>query len=143
MAVVLLAYTTAAVDSNLHAGQLPDTPISLPRTQHALTCGHTTARPQFDWFHGWPLEALVSVAQRFLSSIPDVEPAVRDALGAHMAHAHTCVSEASAAYLKSARRYNYTTPKSYLELISLYKELLARKRRVRGGAQRLHPSASL
>jgi hypothetical protein len=39
-------------------------------------------------------------------------------------------SEASAAYLESYRRYNYTTPKSYLELISLYKDLLARKRRV-------------
>ena len=26
------------------------------------------------------------------------------------------------------RRYNYTTPKSYLELISLYKSLLAQKR---------------
>ena len=26
------------------------------------------------------------------------------------------------------RRYNYTTPKSYLELISLYKALLAQKR---------------
>ena len=31
-------------------------------------------------------------------------------------------------YLASARRYNYTTPKSYLELIQLYKELLVRKR---------------
>lgn len=39
-------------------------------------------------------------------------------------------SAASAAYLESFRRYNYTTPKSYLELISLYKDLLARKRRV-------------
>lgn len=26
------------------------------------------------------------------------------------------------------RRYNYTTPKSYLELISLYKQLLDKKR---------------
>lgn len=31
-------------------------------------------------------------------------------------------------FLESVRRYNYTTPKSYLELISLYKQLLARKR---------------
>ncbi len=31
-------------------------------------------------------------------------------------------------YLESVRRYNYTTPKSYLELISLYKGLLAQKR---------------
>lgn len=30
--------------------------------------------------------------------------------------------------MEGARRYNYTTPKSYLELISLYKSLLAQKR---------------
>ena len=33
-----------------------------------------------------------------------------------------------ARYLESVRRNNYTTPKSYLELISLYKSLLAQKR---------------
>lgn len=38
------------------------------------------------------------------------------------------VSEASQQYLETFRRYNYTTPKSYLELIALYKQLLARKR---------------
>ena len=31
-------------------------------------------------------------------------------------------------YLEVTRRYNYTTPKSYLELISLFKSLLASKR---------------
>ena len=31
------------------------------------------------------------------------------------------MSEASAFYLETYRRYNYTTPKSYLELIALYK----------------------
>ena len=36
------------------------------------------------------------------------------------------------------RRYNYTTPKSYLELISLYKSLLAQKRaELRGEKERL------
>lgn len=35
---------------------------------------------------------------------------------------------ASRRYFETARRYNYTTPKSYLELISLYKLLLAKQR---------------
>lgn len=74
----------------------------------------------------------MSVAQRFLSSVPDVPPPVLDQIGQHMARAHAAVSEASAGYLKAHRRYNYTTPKSYLELIALYKQLLERKRRVRG-----------
>ena len=38
------------------------------------------------------------------------------------------VNDASTAYLEEDRRYNYTTPKSYLELISLYKAMLGQKR---------------
>ncbi|KAA6419077.1 MAG: flagellar outer dynein arm heavy chain beta [Trebouxia sp. A1-2] len=82
----------------------------------------------FDWFHTWPAEALVSVATRFLVDIPAIEADTRENIAYHMAFAHQSVAEASRMYLESVRRYNYTTPKSYLELISLYKDLLARKR---------------
>ena len=44
------------------------------------------------------------------------------------AHSHMAVNDASNAYLEEDRRYNYTTPKSYLELISLYKDMLANRR---------------
>lgn len=44
-----------------------------------------------------------------------------------MAHAHTTVNLASRQYLISERRYNYTTPKSFLEQISLYSKLLKNK----------------
>lgn len=53
---------------------------------------------------------------------------VRENIAYHMAFAHQSVAEASKQYLESVRRYNYTTPKSYLELINLYKQLLGRKR---------------
>jgi dynein heavy chain, axonemal len=82
----------------------------------------------FDWFHGWPHEALVSVANRFLVEIPDIDDDVRSNMAAHMAYVHTEVTTASVQYRESVRRFCYTTPKSYLELISLYKTLLARKR---------------
>ena len=49
----------------------------------------------FDWFHGWPTEALISVAQRFLVSIPNIESSVRDNIAYHMAYAHESVTEAS------------------------------------------------
>lgn len=78
----------------------------------------------FDWFHGWPAEALVSVAQRFLADVPNVDESVREQIALHMAYAHMCVSEASVRFQEAYRRYNYTTPKSYLELIALYKMLL-------------------
>lgn len=44
-----------------------------------------------------------------------------------MAYAHTQVNTISRVYLQSDRRYNYTTPKSFLEQISLYSKLLRRK----------------
>lgn len=44
-----------------------------------------------------------------------------------MAYVHTSVNTISKAYLSNERRYNYTTPKSYLEQISLYAKLVNRK----------------
>lgn len=68
------------------------------------------------------------MAQRFLVDIPDMEDDVRVNIASHMAFVHTEVTSASVTYFQAARRYCYTTPKSYLELISLYKTLLAQKR---------------
>lgn len=44
-----------------------------------------------------------------------------------MAYAHTSVNTMSKHFLQNERRYNYTTPKSYLEQISLYAKLLKMK----------------
>lgn len=44
-----------------------------------------------------------------------------------MAYVHTSVNTMSKAYLSNERRYNYTTPKSYLEQISLYAKLINNK----------------
>lgn len=44
-----------------------------------------------------------------------------------MSFAHTSVNTMSRVYLQNERRYNYTTPKSYLEQISLYGKLLNQK----------------
>lgn len=44
-----------------------------------------------------------------------------------MAYVFSTVNETSQLYLASERRYNYTTPKSFLELISLYSKLLTNK----------------
>ena len=44
-----------------------------------------------------------------------------------MAHVHSSIDEANMKFLKQNRRYNYTTPKSFLELISFYKLILEEK----------------
>ncbi|XP_006880447.1 PREDICTED: dynein heavy chain 11, axonemal [Elephantulus edwardii] len=80
-----------------------------------------------DWFHEWPQEALVSVSRRFIEEIKGIEPLNREAISLFMAHVHTSVNEMSTRYYQNERRHNYTTPKSFLEQISLFKNLLEKK----------------
>lgn len=44
-----------------------------------------------------------------------------------MAYVLSSVNEISQAYLANEKRFNYTTPKSFLELIELYSKLLNEK----------------
>jgi dynein heavy chain len=84
-----------------------------------------------DWFLEWPREALVSVAQRFLETIEikvAEKPDIKDNIAYHIAEVHTSVGVASANYYKQEKRFNYTTPKSFLELIAFYKNLLTIRR---------------
>jgi dynein heavy chain len=108
-----------------------------------------------DWFHAWPRDALISVAMRFLKDInfgsaldnleelidaPDMKKVeqifaetdatkdLRLQVAEHSAFVHKTVTEASKDYAQVERRYNYTTPKSYLEFLELYKQLLSDKR---------------
>ncbi|NXE69982.1 DYH17 protein, partial [Calcarius ornatus] len=81
-----------------------------------------------DWFHEWPEDALVSVSSRFLEETPDIEPEVKASISQFMSFVHTSSKEMSKIYLAVERRYNYTTPKTFLEQIKLYQNLLADKR---------------
>ena len=80
-----------------------------------------------DWFHEWPEEALVSVSRRFLEEVELLTPDMRDSVAQFMANTHKSVNEMSVQYLTNERRYNYTTPKSFLEQIKLYQGLLSRQ----------------
>ncbi|NXG00005.1 DYH17 protein, partial [Sakesphorus luctuosus] len=81
-----------------------------------------------DWFHEWPEDALMSVSSRFLEETEDIEPEVKASISQFMSYAHTSAKEMSKTYLAVERRYNYTTPKTFLEQIKLYQNLLASKR---------------
>ncbi|KAG9464984.1 hypothetical protein GDO78_019119, partial [Eleutherodactylus coqui] len=82
-----------------------------------------------DWFHEWPQEALESVSLRFLQETENIEANVKESISNFMAYVHTSVNEMSKSYLSNERRYNYTTPKSFLEQIKLYQNLLCKKRK--------------
>ncbi|NXG62204.1 DYH17 protein, partial [Hemiprocne comata] len=80
-----------------------------------------------DWFHEWPEDALVSVSSRFLEETGDIEPEVKVSISKFMSYVHMSVKEMSKTYLAVERRYNYTTPKTFLEQIKLYQNLLSQK----------------
>ncbi|CAL8089314.1 unnamed protein product [Calicophoron daubneyi] len=84
-------------------------------------------RTCIDWFHEWPQEALLSVSERFLGDCPGLSEEVLPSVSKYMAFAHTTVNELSQAYLEKERRRNYTTPKSFLEQISLYKRMVGNR----------------
>ncbi|XP_062830068.1 dynein axonemal heavy chain 9 isoform X4 [Anolis carolinensis] len=103
-----------------------------------------------DWFHEWPREALESVSLRFLEGTETIETSVKESISKFMAFVHTSVNEMSHSYLSNERRYNYTTPKSFLEQIKLYqnllfkkgKELTARMDRLENGLQKLRSTSA-
>ena len=82
-----------------------------------------------DWFQPWPEEALASVGREFLGQIPDLGgDAVRARIEKFMPYSFDVVNTAAKRFKAAERRHVYTTPKSYLELLKLYKKLLAEKR---------------
>ena len=80
-----------------------------------------------DWFHEWPRDALIGVAGRFLEEIELPTSEIREAVAINMAECHMSIAKANKDYLARERRYNYTTPTSYLELIKFYKSLFKSK----------------
>ncbi|KAM9783033.1 dynein axonemal heavy chain 11 [Neosynchiropus ocellatus] len=107
-------------------------------------------RATIDWFHPWTPEALQSVSHRFIQEIEDIEPAVQESISLFMAYVHTSVNQASEKFRRNERRYNYTTPKSFLQQITLYGNLLLKSRsqlhhkmkRLDSGLQKLQTTAT-
>ena len=82
-----------------------------------------------NWFHDWPQEALMSVSKKFLDEIKQesLPREIIPPIGEFMAHVHNSATQMSKTYLANDKRYNYTTPKSFLELINLYVKILGEK----------------
>jgi len=84
-----------------------------------------------DEFMAWPRDALDGVARKYLidlltgGNLPDED--MLAAVAANMAEVHLSIDAANKQYLAEERRYNYTTPKSFLELISFYMKMLCNK----------------
>ena len=80
-----------------------------------------------DWFHAWPEVALLSVARKFLADVEIPSDEVRDSVIKFMPFSFTTVNDASREIFQQEKRYVYTTPKSFLELIKLFKVMHTKK----------------
>eukprot|EP00818_Percolomonas_sp_WS_P004801 CAMPEP_0117449454 /NCGR_PEP_ID=MMETSP0759-20121206/7954_1 /TAXON_ID=63605 /ORGANISM="Percolomonas cosmopolitus, Strain WS" /LENGTH=4456 /DNA_ID=CAMNT_0005241931 /DNA_START=311 /DNA_END=13681 /DNA_ORIENTATION=- len=81
-----------------------------------------------DWFLPWPSQALEAVADRFLQQV-DIPEENREDIVQHMIKVHLSVGEYSRRFEQELRRYNYVTPKNYLDYIAMYKQMLDRNRK--------------
>ena len=81
-----------------------------------------------DWLQPWPEDALLAVATKFLGEIemPENE---RSACIEMCQGFHVSTQDLSQEFLIRAKRYNYVTPTSYLEMINTFKALLEKKRK--------------
>ncbi|KRW98533.1 P-loop containing nucleoside triphosphate hydrolase [Pseudocohnilembus persalinus] len=82
-----------------------------------------------DWFFPWPQEALKNVSNKFLEQVDLGENAdIRKAVVEFMPYSFQVVNDLGLQLFEQEKRYAYTTPKSFLELISLFTNMLTQKR---------------
>ena len=79
-----------------------------------------------DWYLPWPEEALFTVAARQFTQMSEelnIKEQV-EVLAKAACNLHNTVKDHSDQYYEELRRRNYTTPTSYLDLVSTFVELL-------------------
>lgn len=80
-----------------------------------------------DWFHPWPSSALEAVAERFLAHLELPSDQIRSGLVTMCGFVHRSIENTSQLFFQILRRRVYTTPKSYLDLIQLYRDMLVKR----------------
>lgn len=82
-----------------------------------------------DWYFPWPKDALLNVATKFLEE-DDLgnDEAIRKSIITFIPISFESVNKLSIKLYEQERRHVYTTPKSFLELIKLFKSMLNQKR---------------
>ena len=119
----MLAFLISRVRTNLHV-VLAFSPVGDIFRVRARRFPALIMNTAIDFFHPWPRDALISVAHKFLEDVELPTPDILVSLSIHMAEEHLSVTERSKKYLETQGRYNYVTPKSYLELIGFYHRLI-------------------
>ena len=80
-----------------------------------------------DWFNRWPVQALNAVAMKMMEETPfDDEQKERIVKATEIFHIES--RELSKQFFRETGRWNYVTPTSFLDLMSVFQSLLDKQR---------------
>ena len=95
-----------------------------------LQCCRCLCRPQCRHrLQPWSEEALASVSKRFLDGEDLGTEEAKQAIINFMPYSFLAIDKLGEQYQTLERRFNYTTPKSFFELIALYRSILDGRRK--------------
>ncbi|XP_076449104.1 dynein axonemal heavy chain 5-like [Babylonia areolata] len=125
---VLMEYYLSRVRKNLHVA-LCFSPVGEKFRQRALKFPGLISGCTMDWFQRWPKDALIAVADHYLSGFEIVaSPETKHALIVAMGSIHDGVAEGCVEYFNRYRRTTHVTPKSYMSFLNGYKTVYADKK---------------
>lgn len=85
-----------------------------------------------DWFMAWPEEALIEVAQKYISRI-DVPEELKGQLSALCGYSFQTTTDAAIKMERELKRIFYVTPTNFIELLKGYSKILNQKKKEIGG----------
>ncbi|XP_041986842.1 dynein axonemal heavy chain 5 [Aricia agestis] len=135
---LVMEYFLNRTCQNLHV-VLCFSPVSEAFRYRALRFPALISGCTIDWFQPWPKDALVSVADHFLSEFEiECTKEVKKELVTVLGTIQDVVSTVSTEYFQRFRRSSHVTPKSYLSFIGGYKTIYQMKQKELGdGALRM------
>jgi dynein heavy chain len=81
-----------------------------------------------DWFLPWPDEALLGVSARLLEGMSGIDSDMKESLSVACCFVHQSVIHCAETFMERLRRKVYVTPKSFLDLVDLYLEMMLEKK---------------
>ncbi|KAK4886462.1 hypothetical protein RN001_002733 [Aquatica leii] len=120
---VLYEFFITRARSNLHV-VLCFSPVGEKFRNRAMKFPGLISGCTMDWFSRWPTDALVAVANHFLSNYFMVAtPETKDSLIRILAKIQESVADMCTSYFERFRRQTYVTPKTFLSFLQSYKVL--------------------